>query len=232
MQLPATSNFAVPLPPVPTGPSHWPHVYDVLAWCQSVGPGVAVVMVIVGAVYALWGWEIYKTLMAANAALVGSYLGAAVGRPGTDSAVMGAIVGAVLAASIAWPLSRWMVAATGAVVGIAMGGALWHMAQLDPRLTWAGSLIGLATFGLLGFVVLKHAVMLFTGFEGAGLFVAGLVGLLFHLPSMPKIVYRVLHNQPAILTAVVLLAGVISYVYQHSNIAPAGNAATKPTAKK
>jgi hypothetical protein len=228
----AVANFAVPLPPVPTGPTTWPHIGDVLAWCQAVGPGVAAVLIIVGIVYALYGWEIYRTLMAANAAVIGAYLGATLGKAGGDTAVLGTIVGAVLAASIAWPLSKWVVAATGAVVGITMGAALWRMGGLDPRLIWAGSLIGLCTFGFLTFVVLKHAVMLYTGFEGAMLFVAGLVGLLFHFPAMPKLVVNVLTSRPAILTAVILLAGVMSYVYQHSAaVAPAGGGA-KPPAKK
>jgi hypothetical protein len=58
-------------------PRTWPHQGDLLTWCQHMTPGVATLLIIMGIVYLLFGYQIFKGLVLVNAAVVGAYLGPA-----------------------------------------------------------------------------------------------------------------------------------------------------------
>src|SRR5262245_5105315 len=97
-------------------PSHWPVQADLLQWCHDMGPGMATILIIGSAVYLLFGWHIFKTLVMLNAALVGAYIGGRIGNE-AGSFAAGAGIGAVLAAAVTWPLMKYAVAAMGGIFG-------------------------------------------------------------------------------------------------------------------
>ena len=63
-------------------PKTWPHQKDLLTWCQQMTPGVAALLILVGIVYLLFGFQIFKGLVLVNAAVVGAYVGAYLGQDG------------------------------------------------------------------------------------------------------------------------------------------------------
>src|SRR4029079_3397292 len=59
-------------------PQHWPAQADLLNWAENMGPGTAVILLVGGAIYLLFGWYAFKGLVTVNAALVGGCIGAVV----------------------------------------------------------------------------------------------------------------------------------------------------------
>src|ERR1700678_3306145 len=60
-------------------PDHWPAQGELLSWSQQIGPALAALMVLMGVVYLLFGYNIFKGLMVLNAAVLGAVIGAAIG---------------------------------------------------------------------------------------------------------------------------------------------------------
>ena len=53
-------------------PHHWPVQNDILSICQHMGPGLAAFLLILGVVYLMFGYNIYKALIMLNAAVLGA----------------------------------------------------------------------------------------------------------------------------------------------------------------
>src|SRR5207253_2594914 len=133
-------------------PSHWPATVDVLAWCQTMAPGTAALLVGVGIVYLMFGYYSFKALIMLNAAVFGAAVGAYFGARG-NAEVAGALMGAFIAAAITWPLMKFAVAIMGGLVGAALGASIWRACGLDPQFAWAGGMSGLIFFGMLSFIL-------------------------------------------------------------------------------
>ena len=84
---------------VSLSPAHWPAQGDLLRYCQVAAPGVAVVLILLGLVYLLFGFSIAKILVTVNAALIGGCLGAELGEHvgGIGAALPAAVVTSLLA---------------------------------------------------------------------------------------------------------------------------------------
>lgn len=200
-------------------PYHMPQQSDLLTWCQNMGPGQAAIMLAMGLVYLLWGFQIFKLLVMLNSALVGAYFGVQLGGTG-DMAVAGGAVGAIVCAAISWPLMKYAVALMGGLYGALLGASLWHVFKLDPRFFWAGGVIGLAFFGLLSFILFRGSVMLFTSLQGAAMLVFGLLGLLFKYKEIGPTMTTHMTGKPFLLTALILVPAIIGTIYQQHQTAP------------
>ncbi len=53
-------------------PKTWPQQRDLLTWCQQMTPGVAALLILMGIIYLLFGYQIFKGLLLLNAAVVGA----------------------------------------------------------------------------------------------------------------------------------------------------------------
>ena len=53
-------------------PQHWPAQTDLLTYCQTMTPGTAAIMLVLGVVFLMFGWYMYKALVTLNAALFGA----------------------------------------------------------------------------------------------------------------------------------------------------------------
>jgi hypothetical protein len=209
------------LPPLPAG-GHWPREADFISWCQSIGPGMAAVLLMVGTIFLLWGYPVFRYLIMLNFAVVGAYLGAAIGKH-ADTVMAGAIIGAFLGGALAWPMMRWAVALTGAGIGLMLGAALWRAADQDPAFDWAGGLTGFVAFGMLSFIAFRGGVILYTSLQGGALLASGILGLLEKYPSVgPELADHLTHQRFLLPTAIVVPA-VIGLIFQHHmSAAPAG----------
>ena len=65
-----------------TGPDlvRFPAQNDVMTWAQTMGIGTCLLLIVVGAVYLLYGWQVYRPLITLNAAIIGGYIGVLVGQ--------------------------------------------------------------------------------------------------------------------------------------------------------
>ena len=222
MNLLAQADGGDVLPPLPAH-GHWPREADFISWCQTIGPGLAAVLLIVGTIYLLWGYPIFKYLIMMNCAVVGAYLGAAIGKQ-ANTVLAGALIGGFLGAAAAWPMMRWAVALTGAGIGTILGAAIWRAAGQDPAYDWAGGLTGFVAFGMLSFIVFRGGIILYTSLQGGGLLASGILALIEKYPSIGPAMAERLKEQRFLLPASIVIPAVIGLVFQHhmSGAAPAG----------
>ncbi len=214
-----TPDAAAEPPPAPppwlhSAAQHIPHQMDLLAWSQQMTPGVATILILLGLVYMLFGIRIFKMLVMLNAAIVGGFLGVlAVGAHGEGALACG-LIGAVLAAAIAWPIMKYAVAIMGGIFGAMLGASVWHTLSLAPDLVWAGALVGLVGFGLLSFVLFNGSVMMYTSLQGSFMMVFGVLGLLYKYADLAPKVTTHLNLEPYLLPALVLVPAVLGLIFQ------------------
>ena len=61
--------------------THFPEQADLLKFAQTMGPGMAALLIILGIVYLLFGFKIFKTLVMLNAVVVVVGLVRSIGEP-------------------------------------------------------------------------------------------------------------------------------------------------------
>jgi hypothetical protein len=211
-------------------PKTWPHQHDFLSWCQQMTPAVAALLIMLGIIYLLFGYQIFKGLVLLNAAIVGAYIGAYLGDEG-DTAVICALIGAVAAAAIAWPTMKYAVALMGGLFGALLGASVWHTVSLDPKLVWAGALVGLIGFGLLSFILFRGSVMMYTSLQGAFMMVFGILGLIYQYRDFGMKVTDHLKVQPFLLPAAVFIPTVAGLIFQQHHTGAPGGGHSAPAKK-
>jgi hypothetical protein len=194
-------------------PRTWPHQGDLLTWCQQMTPAVSALLIMMGIIYLLFGYQIFKGLVLLNAAVVGAYMGANLGQEG-DTAIVCGVIGAVAAAAVAWPTMKYAVALMGGIFGALLGASIWHTLSLDPNLVWAGALVGLVGFGLLSFILFRGSVMMYTSLQGSFMLVFGILGLIYQYHGIAPNVTSHLKVQPFLLPAAVFIPAVVGLIFQ------------------
>ena len=114
-------------------PNYLPSYDDVMKWCHDMDPGSAALLLILGVVFLLFGFTIYRALIALTAAILGAYLGFGLTEKMQNMALIGLSVGAVIFGAVAWVWTNWVAAAIGAIIGGLLGSAIWQMAGAQPR---------------------------------------------------------------------------------------------------
>ena len=94
-------------------PAQWPAQMDLLTACQKMGPGEACILVILGVIYLMFGYQIFRGLVTLNAMAAGAYLGALMGK-NSNALAAGAMIGAMVAGAITFPLMKYAVMIMGA----------------------------------------------------------------------------------------------------------------------
>ncbi|HWE01439.1 MAG TPA: hypothetical protein VG326_03440 [Tepidisphaeraceae bacterium] len=209
-------------------PDHWPAQGELLTWSQQIGPALAALMVLMGVIYLLFGYNIFKALMVLNAAVLGAIIGAAIGDKTGGTLPLSITTGFVLAA-ITWPMMRWAVVVTGALCGAAIGVGMWRTFNLEPNFAWAGSGMGLIFFGLLTFILFRGCVMTYMSLQGAAMLIFGLLALTFKYDGLTLQVSHWFKLKPFLLPMMVFIPTVLGVMFQHHNGAPA---AAAPSGKK
>jgi hypothetical protein len=188
---------------------------DLLTACQNRGPGEACILILLGIVYLMFGYCIFKVLVTLNAMAAGAYLGALLGRS-TNAVAAGAFIGAIIAAAVTFPLMKYAIMIMGGIFGAALGASLWRQANLQGDLAWAGALSGLIFMGMLSMIVYRGSVILYTSLQGSVMLVFGILSLLYKYQSMAPDVTAVFSKRAFILPTVVLIPALVGLLYQQS----------------
>jgi len=150
-------------------------------WEQIIGLSLVECLIFIcfGVVCLLYGWRIFKVLVALCFALIGLCAGLLLNEKlvGGNGMWLG-LMGMVMMAGLSLPLMRWGVSALGAVAGGILTGGIWYAFVLPDRYIWAGALVGLIAGGMISFIVFKIAVVLFTSFGGGALIVTAVLAVL------------------------------------------------------
>jgi hypothetical protein len=196
-------------------PAHWPAQADLLQWCHTMTPAVATILFIGGAVYLLFGWYMFRTLVMINAALVGAFVGGKIGAR-AGSFVAGACVGAFVAAALTWPMMKYAVALMGGIFGALLGGSIWRAVGLEPSLCWAGALTGLVGFGLVSFILFRASVMMYTSLQGSVMLIFGILGLVYKYQDVAPKVTESMTLKPFLLPLAIFIPAMLGLIYQQT----------------
>ena len=222
---PTTQPLEAPARLIVTLPNHWPEQHDLLHWCQNMTPGTAAIMLVMGVVFLLFGWYMYKALVTLNAALFGAYMGAYFGSR-TNDALAGALIGGFLGAALTWPLMKWAVAVMGGLLGAMLGASVWRASGQPNSLCWAGGLSGLIFFGMLSFILFRGSIIMYTSLQGSVMLIFGLLGLVYKYPSLAPMLTDHMTSRSFILPAAIFVPTVFGLIYQQMNY-PAAEAKKK-----
>src|ERR1019366_1031399 len=193
----------------------WPLQGDLLAWCHDTSPGVAVLLVIGGIIYLLFGFYIFKVLVTLNAAIFGAYLGVLLGES-SGTTIPAAIVGALLAAAATWPTMKYAVAIMGGTFGGLLGATVWRLCSLDPSFAWSGALTGVIFFGLLSFLLFRQCVMTYTSLQGSVMLVFGILALIFKYDQVSGSLIHNFELKPFLLPLAVFIPALAGFIYQQA----------------
>jgi len=164
----------------------------------------AVILLVVGVILVVYGWQAFRLLVIANGAFFGGLGGAYLANAyvGKHMALFGLLAGGLLLAVLAIPLMRHMVAAAGGFVGSYAGYHAWGRIMLAierpewASYNWVGAVIGLAVLGALCFRAFRAIVMVVTSVEGGLLAVSGALALcLHHAPIADRVRAGLLGNR-------------------------------------
>ncbi|MGA2501294.1 MAG: hypothetical protein ABSH20_26440 [Tepidisphaeraceae bacterium] len=197
--------------------TRFPVQQDFLTWCHQVSTGSAILIMLAGVVYLMYGWKMFRGLILLNAVLIGAYIGVIVGSRYATYPLAGGLIGAAIAGITTWPLMKWAVAVIGGLVGAVLGASVWMAADLDPAYAWAGALTGLVGFGLFSFILFRASIIMYTSLQGAIMVVMGLLGLAFKYPEMAQKVSTSLTSQPLMLPIAVGVPVLLGLIYQQTH---------------
>lgn len=209
----ASANGALPI--------HWPLQGEMLNWSQQIGPGLAALMVLMGVVYLLFGFNIFKALVVLNAAVLGAVIGWIVGDR-SGNGLPAAIICAFICAVVTYPMIKWAIAIMGGLCGAVIGVSLWRAFNLDANFAWAGAGMGLIFFGLLTFILFRGCVMTYMSLQGASMLIFGLLSLLFKYEGMTPKVNYCLTCKPFLLPMLVFIPTVLGVIFQQNHVAAGG----------
>ena len=194
-------------------PTHWPVQVDLLQWCRDSGPGIAVVLILTGIVFLLFGYSIFKVLVTLNAAVLGGYIGMLLGeRSGVE--VPAAIVGGLIAATAAWPTMRYSVAIMGGLFGAVLGVTFWRLSNLDPAFGWSGGMTGMVFLGLLSFLLFRECIITYTSLQGSVMLVFGILGLVLKYQEVGDPLTHHFTLKPFLLPLSIFIPTLCGFIYQ------------------
>jgi hypothetical protein len=205
-------------------PSHWPGQADLLVWFDDMGSAVALLLVLLGLVYLLFGYYLFKPLVLLNAAFIGAMTGVLISNK-TGGPLPSGILGGFVAAAATYPLMKWAVALMGGLFGALMGLTLWRTFGLEPGFAWTAGCMGLIACGLLCFIVFRGSVMAYTSLQGSVMLVFGILSLAYKYQDLAPRLSQALQVKPFVLPMCIFIATILGLIYQQNSAltaAPAG----------
>ena len=197
-------------------PRHWPAQADLLVWCQDMSAALALMLVLLGIVYLLFGFYLFKPLVLLNAAFIGAMTGVYVSQK-VGGPLPSGILGGFIAAAVTYPLMKWAVAVMGGLFGAILGLTLWRMFGLEPGFAWTGGMMGLIACGLFCFIIFRGSIMTYTSLQGSVMVVFGLLSLIYKYRWFAPTVTQSLQLKPFLLPMIVFIATILGLIYQQNS---------------
>ena len=194
-----------------------PHLPDqVVVQTADLGTFVAMVLVLMGFSYLLFGTHVFRLVTTIQATILGLALGV---LPGLliDSVPIGMLLGAVLAGLATWHYTRWVAAL---VVGLTAAAIAWLTTAGFGTNPVGSFFVAFAAAVIVGAPVLmfyRVVIMLYTSASGAALVVVGTAASIVFLRSR-GIPAAMQHGAGHLIVAAVctLLLAIPSFFYQYT----------------
>jgi hypothetical protein len=188
---------------------------------------MGLVFLVLGLVFLLYGYKLYKILVsvvfAGIGGMVGVLIGVHFGAPGWLIGLIGAIVLGILA----WPLFRigWGILG-GAIFG-AIALPLAVAMTNSPVLGYTLAAVAFIAGMVLTIVLMRPLIIISTSISGAATLVEGVLLMLIRWPSAGDPVRAELESKPYLFVVLVALPAILGAILQWRDTAGA-----KPAAKK
>jgi hypothetical protein len=208
-------------------PAHWPGQIDLLVWFHEMGSAVALLLVLLGLVYLLFGFYLFKPLVLLNAAFVGAMVGVLVSHK-TGGPLPSGILGGFIAAAVTYPMMKWAVALMGGLFGAMLGLTLWRTFGLEAGFAWTGGCMGLIACGLLCFIVFRGSVMAYTSLQGSVMLVFGILSLAYKYQGFAPRLAQGLQVKPFVLPMCIFIGTILGLIYQQNSALSAQAAGGPP----
>ncbi|NNM24600.1 MAG: hypothetical protein HKO59_01220 [Phycisphaerales bacterium] len=178
----------------------------------------ASVIVVVGVLCVLNGYQWHKWVVAVLAFICGLGLGYKLSETMGRSMVVAASVGC-LCAIVATPLLRLTVAIFGGITGAFIGANAWTAFDASPAdAHWAGATIGFIVIAMASLLMFRMVIVLFTSVGGAAMVVFGGITLLMQVPEWEHTVRSNLQGNQLLIPLLLLVAAVSGFVVQESRL--------------
>jgi hypothetical protein len=154
------------------------------------------VLVVIGVLILITAWRSYKAIIMANCAAIGWYIGMYMVH-WSPLATAAAALGGTLVGLLLVPVMRVAAIVTGAILGCAVGMALWSMYHQPVDFRWVAGAAGVLVLGVAGLYLFQVGVIIVCTIEGAIFAVMGGVGLLLRIgpPAWkPELMNHVVDN--------------------------------------
>ncbi len=160
-----------------------PSIEEILQYLTDMHIMAGVLLAVVGALYLLMGWRMFKVLLIANAAVLGAMFGGmlTVNLGYENQWWIGLFTGCAVMAILAWPLMRVFLALTGALLGAAAGFILFESIAMAvgredlAPFAWTGAVAGGVLLFVVIFIKFKFCVMAMTALQGSCMLVNGVL---------------------------------------------------------
>jgi len=203
-------------------PATWPNQAQFIQFCSDIGPAAAILLILGGLAYLIYGNSMQRPLVTLNLTLLGAWIGGFLGHQ-INGTIPGLLIGAFIAAALSFPLLRPGIAVVAGVVGFSLGASVWNVIGIEPRFSAAGGLIGATFFSMLTFILLGTTLTLSTSLQGSTMIVVGALALVHRSASASQPVIDALKSYPYILLFCVIIPAVVGCIVQNAGAPlPAG----------
>ncbi len=180
---------------------------------------------IVGLVFLLRGWKVFKPLVALNSAIIGGVIGAlgAIQLGAPNEWWIGMLIGAGVLGLLSWPLISIFIAVFGAIVGATLGYSAFYQIVMQLKhgelvpFAWVSAVVGAIAVAILTFIIFRQCVVVLTAGQGGAMLTAGSLSLLFKHPTLHEILSYNLLQRPSLVFIIILSFTIIGLVVQFVN---------------
>ena len=183
---------------------------DTVSSIQALGA------ITIAVIFILYGWRLFRLLVALNFLYLGMYLGRYAGSQSNQPNIilLCGVLGAIFCLSMTYPFMKYCVAILGGMAGAAIGGALWKGFAGMDNLILAGALAGMVAGAFLAFSSFKYTVMMFTSVQGSTMLIVGIMAILKNQTPFASVMKQYLIDMPMNLPALLLCSVIMGIFIQ------------------
>jgi hypothetical protein len=210
---------------------HWPET-------AASGYGLilfAVIFILLGMTFLLYGFRVYRVLIPILCAIVGGFLGYTLAAYYAVNLLVGTVAGAAVLGIVGWTLYRIVCSVLGGLYGVAVVLLLWPQVWISPDPSgWIALAVAFVAGFVLVLVFFRAILIILTAISGAAAVVTGVLTLMRLWPEVGQPVISLLGDNLWVNLVLVAILAIIGVVLQFKDpqTTAARAAARKPAKKK